>query len=167
MTMNSRFASVLVGACIAAGSAQAQDARLERGKYMVLTGHCNNSHTAGYAQREGNVPEKDWLLGSGAQGWRGPWGTTYPVNLRLYMRGMTEAQWVKTAKTLQSRPPMPWFALHDMTEPDLRALYHYIQYLGWQLWRRDDLGCALIRGGALFLTERPEHRSGTTAATAR
>lgn len=37
---------------------------------------------------------------------------------------------MKTAKTLQTRPPMPWFALHDMTELDLRALYHYVQYLG-------------------------------------
>jgi hypothetical protein len=35
------------------------------------------------AQREGNVPEKEWLMGSGAQGWRGPWGTTYASNLRI------------------------------------------------------------------------------------
>ena len=64
-------AGALTCTMIFAATAHAQDAKVERGKYMVLTGHCNNCHTAGYAQREGNVPEKDWLMGSGAQGWRG------------------------------------------------------------------------------------------------
>ncbi len=27
--------------------------QIERGRYMVLTGHCNNCHTAGYAPKEG------------------------------------------------------------------------------------------------------------------
>jgi mono/diheme cytochrome c family protein len=56
--------------------------QIERGRYMVLTGHCNNCHTVAYAPKEGNVSEKDWLLGSGPLGWRGPWGTTYASNLR-------------------------------------------------------------------------------------
>lgn len=46
------------------------------------------------------------------------------------MQKLTEAQWVKLAKTTQFRPPMPWFALRDMTAPDLRAIYRFIKYLG-------------------------------------
>ena len=122
--------TILVAACIAAGGAMAQQAKLERGKYMVLTGHCNNCHTAGYAQREGNVPEKDWLLGSGAQGWRGPWGTTYASNLRTNVHAMSESDWVTYIKNLKARPPMPWWSTKATSEEDLRAMYHYIKELG-------------------------------------
>ena len=52
----------------------------------------------------GNVPERDWLLGSGPLGFRGPWGTTYAPNLRLTASTMTEAEWVKYAKSLKTRP---------------------------------------------------------------
>ncbi len=129
--------SILLGAALAAASATAladtakgDDAKaLARGKYIAQISGCNDCHTPGYAMTGGKVPEKDWLIGD-ALGWRGDWGTTYPSNLRLYMQGMTEAQWVKTAKTIQTRPPMPWFALHDMTETDLRAFYRYVRSLG-------------------------------------
>jgi hypothetical protein len=43
---------------------------------------------------------------------------------------MSEAEWVKTAKTLKTRPPMPWFNLHRMSDGDLRAIYRYVQHLG-------------------------------------
>jgi hypothetical protein len=76
----------------------------------------------------GKVPESQWLTGD-ALGWQGPWGTTYPLNLRRYMQGMSEAQWVKRAKTLETRPPMPWFNLRAMTSADLRAMYRYIRHL--------------------------------------
>jgi mono/diheme cytochrome c family protein len=102
---------------------------IARGKYIVQIGGCNDCHTPGYAMSGGKVPEKDWLVGD-QLGWRGPWGTTYPVNLRLYMQKLTEAQWLKTAKSIETRPPMPWFALHAMTDADLRALYRYVRHLG-------------------------------------
>ena len=102
---------------------------LERGRYIVQIGGCNDCHTPGYAMSGGKVPEKDWLVGD-QLGWRGPWGTTYPVNLRLYMQKLTEAQWMKTAKSIETRPPMPWFALHAMTDADQRALYRFIRHLG-------------------------------------
>ena len=112
-------------------SAQAQgSSQIERGRYMVLTGHCNNCHTAGYAPKEGNVPEKDWLLGSGPLGWRGPWGTTYASNLRLTVPATTERQWVQYIKTFKPRPPMPWWSMKETTEQDLRAMYQYIKSLG-------------------------------------
>jgi hypothetical protein len=99
------------------------------GRYLVVIGGCNDCHTPGYGQVGGNVPEKQWLIGSG-MGWRGPWGTTYASNLRLVIGKLTEDQWVKLARNSQFRPPMPWWALHSMTEPDLRALYQIVNYLG-------------------------------------
>jgi hypothetical protein len=77
----------------------------------------------------GKIAEEQWLTGD-QLGWRGPWGTTYPSNLRLYMQNLSEEQWIKIAKTAQFRPPMPWFNLHAMTTQDLRAIYRFIRYLG-------------------------------------
>jgi mono/diheme cytochrome c family protein len=105
------------------------DPQIQRGKYLVKISGCNDCHTAGYAMSGGKVPESQWLTGD-ALGWRGPWGTTYPLNLRLYMRDISETAWVQRAKTLEARPPMPWFALRDMTEQDLRAIYKYVNALG-------------------------------------
>jgi mono/diheme cytochrome c family protein len=101
----------------------------DRGRYLVKITGCNDCHTPGYAEAAGNVPEKDWLIGDKI-GWRGPWGTTYSSNLRLYFQDLAEDQWVTVARTTQFRPPMPWFALRDMTEQDLRAIYRFIRSLG-------------------------------------
>ncbi len=123
--MNHSFPGMITALALTLASfaAQAQGSpQTERGRYMVLTGHCNNCHTAGYAQKEGNVPEKDWLLGSGLQGWRGPWGTTYASNLRLTVPAMTEEQWVTYIKTFRPRPPMPWWSTAATTEQDVRAM---------------------------------------------
>ena len=106
-----------------------EDNDIQRGRYLVKVTGCNDCHTAGYAMSGGKIPESQWLMGD-KLGWRGPWGTTYAVNLRLYMKGMSENGWVKTAKSIQTRPPMPWFNLHHMSEQDLRALYKYVTALG-------------------------------------
>lgn len=63
-------------------------------------------------------------------GWRGPWGTTYPTNLRLYFQEITEGQWVQIAKEMQRRPPMPYFSLNAMSQADVRAMYAFIRSLG-------------------------------------
>lgn len=103
--------------------------KVERGRYLSMTSGCNDCHTPGYMFKEGNVPEENWLTGE-SFGWRGPWGTTYATNLRLSINKMTEEQWVQYAKTLKSRPPMPWFNLNKMTEEDLKSIYRFIRYLG-------------------------------------
>lgn len=103
--------------------------RLDRGRYVLMVSGCNDCHTAGYTAKDGKVPEKDWLKGD-ILGWRGPWGTTYAANLRLYMEKLTEDQWVKAAKALRTRPPMPWFNVNAMTDSDLRAVYKYVRSLG-------------------------------------
>lgn len=102
---------------------------VERGRYLVKIAGCNDCHTAGYAPSGGNVPEDQWLTGD-KLGFRGPWGTTYPINLRLHVQAYSEEQWLEYARSMQSRPPMPWFALRDMTEDDRRAIYHYMRHLG-------------------------------------
>lgn len=127
----------LIGNCLllhaeakASPSAEsASSASVERGRYLVKIAGCNDCHTPGYPQAGGNVPEKQWLVGD-ELGWRGPWGTTYPANLRLYMQQLSEDQWIKVAKTTELRPPMPWFILRDMTEQDLASIYRFVRHLG-------------------------------------
>jgi mono/diheme cytochrome c family protein len=117
-------AFALAAAALPAAAQQAkpagkpQSAQVERGRYLVKVTGCNDCHTAGYAMAGGKVPEAQWLTGD-KLGWQGPWGTTYPANLRLYMTSMSESGWVQTARNLKTRPPLPWFALHDMTDQDL------------------------------------------------
>lgn len=77
----------------------------------------------------GEVPESSWLSGS-VVGFRRPWGTTYPANLRLSVVNMTENQWVETLRTRKGLPPMPWPNVNHMTEADARTLYRYIASLG-------------------------------------
>lgn len=102
---------------------------IDRGRYLMRISGCNDCHTAHYAERAGDIPEAQWLTGS-ALGWQGPWGTTYAANLRLVVSRMTEDEWLQRARAAQYRPPMPWFALRDMSEADLRATYRYIRSLG-------------------------------------
>lgn len=107
----------------------ASNKEIERGRYLVMIAGCNDCHTPNFLVNGGKTPEKDRLTGA-TMGWRGPWGTTYPVNLRLYFQDLTEGQWVQVAKEIQRRPPMPYFSLNAMAEADVRAIYKYIRYLG-------------------------------------
>ena len=101
---------------------------IERGRYLAIVGGCNDCHTRGYAEAEGEIPEGRWLRGS-TLGFRGIWGTTYATNLRLSLSKMPEDQWVRYAKALETRPPMPWFNLNQWSEEDLRAFYRYVRQL--------------------------------------
>ena len=117
---------------IAASSAAAVSTEMvsaERGKYLVQIAGCNDCHTAGYLLSGGQVDENLWLTGD-SFGWRGPWGTTYPPNLRLRLQDFSEEQWLAFARQLKVRPPMPWYVLHQMTEEDLRSIYRYVRELG-------------------------------------
>jgi mono/diheme cytochrome c family protein len=107
---------------------QATAKQIERGRYLVRTTGCNDCHTPGYTESAGRIDESQWLVGS-TLGWQGPWGTTYPANLRLLTQGLTADQWLQVARR-ETRPPMPWFALRDMTDADLLAIYHFTRSLG-------------------------------------
>lgn len=123
-TMQAAFAQAAKAA-----DKRAESQLIERGRYIVKIGGCNDCHTPGYPESGGKVPEKEWLVGHQV-GWQGPWGTTYPSNLRLSMQNRTEEEWIKMARTVELRPPMPWFALRDMSTQDLRALYRFVRHLG-------------------------------------
>jgi mono/diheme cytochrome c family protein len=121
------YLAAAIAASASAASTNEKEA-VARGKYLVKTAGCNDCHTAGYPESGGKVPESEWLTGS-AVGFSGPWGTSYPANLRLTAQAMPEGAWVARARS-ELRPPMPWFALRDMTDADVRAIYRYIRSLG-------------------------------------
>jgi mono/diheme cytochrome c family protein len=114
---------------VAYGKVYASSEMTARGEYIVRVAGCNDCHTPGYAEKGGNIPTNQWLIGAPV-GYKGPWGVTYPANLRLLIPNLTEDQWVNFAKNLQARPPMPWFTLRMISEPDLRAVYQFIKSLG-------------------------------------
>jgi mono/diheme cytochrome c family protein len=120
--------SVSALAFIFVSSDASADTSAQRGKYLVQITGCNDCHTTAYAERAGDVPMADWLTGQPV-GFSGPWGTSYPSNLRLSLSRMTEDQWLLFARSPR-RPPMPWFALRDMSDTDLRAMYRFVCSLG-------------------------------------
>jgi len=131
--MNQTLAAATLAAALALGNGPAWAADsvqdpIERGRYLVRIGGCNDCHTAGYLETAGRSPEADWLTGS-AVGFQGPWGTTYPANLRIALANYSEAQWIARARS-EMRPPMPWFNLAAMTDDDLKAMYRYVRSLG-------------------------------------
>jgi len=130
MQLNLALAAILGGPISTQAATPAADTKdIARGRYLMKIAGCNDCHTRGYAHSGGKVPEPVWLTGD-TLGFAGPWGTTYPINLRLYMQDITEAQWMALARTKEMRPPMPWFALRDMSDADLRATYRFIRSLG-------------------------------------
>lgn len=109
--------------------AQGHQQLVDRGRYLILIGACNDCHTPEYSESAGAVPESEWLTGD-AIGWRGPWGTSYAPNLRLLAAGMDANAWLQRVRGTKARPPMPWYALQAMTDRDLRAVHAYLQALG-------------------------------------
>ena len=101
----------------------------DAGRFLIRVGGCNDCHTPGFAELGEKVPESLWLTGVPV-GWRGPWGTTYASNLRLFIKPFSEDDFVKVVRAANGRPPMPWTSLHAMNDQDLRAVYRYIKSLG-------------------------------------
>jgi mono/diheme cytochrome c family protein len=100
-----------------------------RGRYLVLAGGCNDCHTPGFMQMGMKVPESLWVTGVPI-GWKGPWGTTYGSNLRLFAQGIDEQTFLGVARQRNARPPMPWESLHAMSDDDLRSIFRYFRQLG-------------------------------------
>lgn len=99
-----------------------------RGRYLVQTSGCNDCHTPNYPQSGGKVPEAQWLTGDKI-GFSGPWGVSYPTNLRLVAQRMDLKQWRQHARAPRL-PPMPWFNVAAMSDADLDAIYRYLRHLG-------------------------------------
>ena len=115
---------------MAATNRPAGDAALiAQGRYVTKIAGCNDCHTAGFALSGGRIPEAQWLTGD-RLGFSGPWGTTYPSNLRLKIAAMDLATWKTYARSMTARPPMPYWAVNAMSDNDLEALWTYVQSLG-------------------------------------
>jgi hypothetical protein len=124
--------AVLLAAAFAAVSvpAFADDAvSVERGRHISIIGGCHDCHTVGYNESGGKIDPATALKGS-PLGYRGPWGTTYAMNLRITASTKSEDEFVTFAQSFETRPPMPWYNVHEMEENDLRSLYQYIKSLG-------------------------------------
>jgi mono/diheme cytochrome c family protein len=102
---------------------------VEAGRYLVLITACNDCHTSGWKELPGSAPESLWLTGDPV-GFAGPWGTSYASNLRRFVKDFNADTWVQVMRARNSKPPMPWNALHAMSDADLRAIFEYIKSLG-------------------------------------
>jgi mono/diheme cytochrome c family protein len=122
------LAALLVAAPFAAHAADSE-VSVERGLYVSITHGCNDCHTANYNESNGQVDPALALKGT-AIGWQGPWGTTYPMNLRITASTRSEDEFVTYMKNLKTRPPMPFYNVNAMQEAELRSLYLYIKSLG-------------------------------------
>ncbi|MHB1214130.1 MAG: c-type cytochrome [Thiobacillus sp.] len=124
------IAALLLAAWTSPAWAQAPTgaADIRHGRYLVQTSGCNDCHTPGYMQKDGDIPETEWLAGD-TMGWQGPWGTTYPANLRRLFQQMDEKAWLVRARQ-PMRPPMPSASLRAMSDADLKAIYRYVRSLG-------------------------------------
>jgi len=115
---------------IATAEHVAAKSQIDAGRYLVEIGGCNDCHTPGYVMTNGAAPaEAEWLTGD-ALGYSGPWGVSYPANLRLSFQNMTEKEFIELARAGKGRPPMPWPSLMSMSDQDLSAIYVYIRSMG-------------------------------------
>lgn len=121
------FLSLAVIAQAAARPASPAD--IARGRYLVAYGDCNSCHTQGWIESDGAVPVARWLTGSSI-GFRGPWGTVYPANIRLRFQQVSEEQWLFMIRTRGGHPPMKWTDLRVLTAEDQRAIYRFVRSLG-------------------------------------
>ena len=87
-----------------AGSRVAQDGSISHGRYLVTISGCHDCHTPGHMQNGGHAPPANWLTGS-AVGFQGPWGVSYPANLRLTVQSTPASDaLVQSARDERSGP---------------------------------------------------------------
>lgn len=102
---------------------------IERGRYLVAFGACNDCHTPGWRESDGRLPTSKWMTGS-SLGLRGPWGTSYPANVRLWFSQIRESDWLFSIRTRAGHPPMHWHDLRFLNRADQQAIYRFIRSLG-------------------------------------
>jgi hypothetical protein len=116
------------GTSFAKGSAGV-DPLIERGRYLVAFGTCNDCHTPGWRESDGSVPVSRWMVGT-SLGYRGPWGTSYPANVRLEFSRISEDDWLFMVRTRAGHWPMIWHDLRFLSNQDQRAVYRFVKSLG-------------------------------------
>lgn len=105
------------------------DPLIERGKYLVGFGGCNDCHTPGWRESDGTIPTAQWMTGSKI-GYRGPWGTSYAANVRLEFAQISEKDWLFMVRTRGGHWPMVWHDLRALNTGDQRAIYRFVRSLG-------------------------------------
>ena len=78
---------------------------IEAGRYLITVGGCNDCHTDGYLQTEGNIPEDNWLTGSKI-GWRGVQYRDSQLHVLEYIR--VDKQHVYFALSLHLHSQVLW-----------------------------------------------------------
>jgi mono/diheme cytochrome c family protein len=113
----------------------AQNAQVERGKYLVTLGSCTDCHTPGYFFGK---PDMNRFLGGSEVGFEIPGlGVFYGPNLTpdkdTGLGNWTDAQIVaaiRTGKRPDGRelaPIMPWHAFAALTDPDAQAMVAFLR----------------------------------------
>lgn len=122
----------------ASGDAHAADAeQIERGKYLVTLGGCNDCHTSGYFFGK---PDMERMLGGSEVGFEIPGlGTFYGPNLtpdKTTGLGDWSEDEIVTAIQTGMRPDgralapiMPWRALANLTPSDAQAIAAFLKSL--------------------------------------
>jgi mono/diheme cytochrome c family protein len=124
--------SVYALAILAASGAAAGEISIERGLQVSLLAGCHDCHTEGFRESRGKIDPIKAMKGSSI-GWQGPWGTTYPPNLRLTVNSLSEdgfASYYGRTTFTGGTPAMPWYRLPMIGKDDFRSLYRYIKSLG-------------------------------------
>lgn len=104
---------------------------VQAGEYAIRLAGCNDCHTPGWSKSGGSLPTSKWLTGSKV-GFRGPWGTAYPINVRLFAQSIPKSAWVSLFKSGPTLPVMPFFDYShgQIASSDLGAMYDFIVSLG-------------------------------------
>jgi mono/diheme cytochrome c family protein len=129
--------SVIAAMTVAATSALAADAQVERGKYLVLISGCSDCHTPGNFLGH---PDMTRFLGGSDVGFAVPGlGVFVGPNLTSDKEtglGKWTAQEIVAAITNGKRPDgrvlapsMPWRGFSNLTKPDALAMAAYLQSL--------------------------------------
>ena len=121
--------AALCAVLLLGASTSPQDPAIARGRYLVAFGACNDCHTPGWRESDGNVAVSHWMIGS-SLGFRGPWGTVYPANVRERFFQIGEDEWLRMIQTRAGHPPMTWEDLRALSIADRRAIYRFVRSLG-------------------------------------
>lgn len=128
-TLLALAAATLLCAPVFAADAPATASAIQHGKFLLEYGGCSDCHTPGWAEAGGHAPKELLFTGSGMN-FQGPWGTTYPINLRLLVQELNVQQWIHQLRTTKPNPPMPWYSFQYLSNRDLADMYAYIHALG-------------------------------------
>ena len=111
------------------GRAAVAPNELALGRALVAYGACNDCHSPGWRESDGTLPVAAWMVGSSI-GFRGPWGTVYPANVRLEFQRIEESEWLAMVRLRGGHPPMLWHDLRALNGGQLRAIYRFVRGLG-------------------------------------